>query len=450
MKHSKFIFSIFLMIVTFACTPKKMINDVPVMTNDQKIRSNQLLDGIPLWFSIPPVDDENYIYSTAQSTGASFTQQATILTLENLGRQAMAQKLQTKVQALQRSFLETVTTADKQNYDATFTNVNKQTTDQSLNNTSVARTRCLPIPQNERLSGNVNERCFIIMQMPVGQAKEAYENALSTDEELYTKFKASQHIKIFKMNFQVLVTNKLFFKIFFFVLQFLLCEKLLSQSIYFSDTDTLSFSIEENNLHGLGVDPINISSSNSSFTDTCQRAMLDFSSSHFISVHIEIFQNGGNKFYEFPELAIVDSTFEFSENQFDSKLIFGNDSVHCLVKKKKNDSNSLQYTIPELNMIGLSPIKLNNFWYAIGQAEELIHQKNKTWLMSKNNALKKLAKSLDTEIKSNQIQINGSLHSFGYFKTRVIFKNVIVVKRMVINSKYYSVIAVSENSITVL
>ena len=41
-------------------------------------------------------------------------------------------------------------------------------------------------------SGNVNERCYVLMRMPVGPAKTAYENALSRDEELYVKFKASK------------------------------------------------------------------------------------------------------------------------------------------------------------------------------------------------------------------------------------------------------------------
>lgn len=208
-KYSIFAFS--MVLVTVGCSgSKQTVADsgyAPVMTNDQLIRSNELVDGAPIWSSLPPTDDENYLYTVNQSTGSSFTQQATLLTAENLARQAMAQKIESKVQALQKSFLETVTSGDQQNYDATFSNVNKTTADQTLNNTTQVRNRCIPISAGDRPSGNVDQRCFVIMRMPVGPAKQAYENALSKDEELYTKFKASKAYNELKEEFSNVGNN---------------------------------------------------------------------------------------------------------------------------------------------------------------------------------------------------------------------------------------------------
>lgn len=204
MKHIKYsIYAFSILLVAVGCGGSGQTVDdsgyMPEMTNDQLIRSNELVDGAPIWITMPPTDDENYLYAVGQTTGSSFTQQATIMTAENQARQAMAQKLETKVQALQKNFMETVTSADRQNYDATFTNVNKQTADQALQGTTPARTRC--IPMNNEGGGNVNERCYVLMRMPVGPAKTAYENALSRDEELYVKFKASKAYQELKEEF---------------------------------------------------------------------------------------------------------------------------------------------------------------------------------------------------------------------------------------------------------
>tara|TARA_R110000868_G_scaffold294140_1_gene554690 strand:- start:21157 stop:21789 length:633 start_codon:yes stop_codon:yes gene_type:complete len=195
MKLFKYTFLAFSALLIVGCSGSKEVaqsGSIPQMNNDELIRSNEVLDGAPIWSSMPPADDENYLYTVNQATGSTFTQQATLLSAENLARQAMAAKIEAKVQALQKSFLETVTSADQQNYDATFTNVNKITTDETLNNTTSVRNRCMPIAVGDRPSGNVDQRCFVIMRMPIGPAKAAYENALSKDEELYTKFKASK------------------------------------------------------------------------------------------------------------------------------------------------------------------------------------------------------------------------------------------------------------------
>ncbi|MEQ9353704.1 MAG: hypothetical protein RJQ00_14095 [Vicingaceae bacterium] len=153
------------------------------------IAETQMVDGRPYWIEYTPLDNEEYFYTNASATGNSTREQFTIDQATNAASQTMAAKLEQRLQALQKSFQETVTSGVDQNYDATFSNVNKVTVNEAMNGTGPIKTKCYPMDQP---SGSMNITCYSLVRMPVGPAKKAFENALSRDEELYVKFKASK------------------------------------------------------------------------------------------------------------------------------------------------------------------------------------------------------------------------------------------------------------------
>lgn len=143
----------------------------------------------PAWYFNPPVDNEEYFYTTemAESTRMSTAMRSA----EANARQAMATKLEVKVTALQKSFEEEIQSGPDANYANTWSNASEQLVNSTLNGVSRDQADCVEL-NPERTGGNVNQRCYVLVRMPVGQARTALDNALSKDEELYTKFKASK------------------------------------------------------------------------------------------------------------------------------------------------------------------------------------------------------------------------------------------------------------------
>lgn len=143
----------------------------------------------PSWYFNPPEDTEEYFYAAEMSENIRMA--TAMRSAENAARQAMATKLEIKVSALQKSFEEEVQSGPNANYAATFSNASEQLTNSTMNGVTRDRAECMEL-NAQRTGGNVNQRCFVLVRMPVGQARSVLENALSKDEELYTKFKASK------------------------------------------------------------------------------------------------------------------------------------------------------------------------------------------------------------------------------------------------------------------
>lgn len=143
----------------------------------------------PDWYFNPPQDTEEYFY--AAEIGESTRLQTAMRTAENAARQAMATKLEVKVSALQKSFEEEVQSGPNANYSNTFSNASEQLVNETLSGVTRADAECVEL-NPDRTGGNVNQRCYVMVRMPVGQARTALNNALSQDEEMYTKFKASK------------------------------------------------------------------------------------------------------------------------------------------------------------------------------------------------------------------------------------------------------------------
>ncbi|WP_409028794.1 LPP20 family lipoprotein [Gracilimonas sediminicola] len=145
--------------------------------------------SMPNWIMVPPNDTEEYFYAPGQ---AESSRQGTALRMaQSNATTAMAQKLEVKVSALQKSFEEEVQSGPNANYAATFSSASEQLVNNTMNGVTRDRAECEQL-NPEVTGGNVNQRCYVLVRMPVGQARSVLENALSKDEELYTKFKASK------------------------------------------------------------------------------------------------------------------------------------------------------------------------------------------------------------------------------------------------------------------
>ena len=172
---------------------------------NEVIADRSLVDGRPYWNAYIPLDSEEYFYVSTSATGNDTRRQSVITNASNAAIQQMAQKVELKVQALQKSFEETVTSDVRQNYATTFSNVNKVTVDQTISGATKLTDRCLEVDIKGR--SNINTECYVLFRMPTEQTKMAYENALSQDEELYVKFKASKAYKELKEEFASIGTE---------------------------------------------------------------------------------------------------------------------------------------------------------------------------------------------------------------------------------------------------
>lgn len=151
----------------------------PVSTNEQ----------MPDWYLSPPNDTEEFFYAAGQ---AQSSRQGTALrSAQQNATQEMGAKLELKVSALQKSFEEEVQSGADANYASTFSNASEILVNNTMNGVSRDRADCEQLSA-EAAGGNVTNRCFVLVRLPVGQARNALDNALSKDEEMYTKFKASK------------------------------------------------------------------------------------------------------------------------------------------------------------------------------------------------------------------------------------------------------------------
>ena len=142
------------------------------------------IKNMPEFYQNPPEDSDDYLFATG--TAISSGQRVSLQKAENNARQVFAQKFGETVDALQKSFTEEVTSGNSSNFADSFSNVNKILASQELKGVSTVERVFIPANDNTQF------RSYVLMRMPVGQAKQALENALSQEEELYIKFKESK------------------------------------------------------------------------------------------------------------------------------------------------------------------------------------------------------------------------------------------------------------------
>jgi hypothetical protein len=168
-------------IVLQSCSPK-----APAALEGQ-------ITNVPEFITSPPADNSEFLYTTSSFVSSRRNmahRQAALLANTN-----MATKLEAKIEALEKLFLEEVTAGERTNYSAGFTLATQQITSQQL--TGLAEDQVVYI---ETAQGQIE--AFILMKMPVGSARAALENALSRDEEMFVRFKESQAFRELQENLE--------------------------------------------------------------------------------------------------------------------------------------------------------------------------------------------------------------------------------------------------------
>lgn len=140
-------------------------------------------DGTPVFFNIPPADDENYLYATDShiSTRRDMARRQAILKANT----NMASKLRSKVEALDQLFQEDVSDGNSDLYSAGFTLASRQITSANMRGVT-------PYQVHFNTLDDGRLECFVLVRMPVGEARQQLDNALSQDQELYIRFKESR------------------------------------------------------------------------------------------------------------------------------------------------------------------------------------------------------------------------------------------------------------------
>ncbi len=136
----------------------------------------------PQWFQNPP-EDPNYMFSTATSTSKDM--QILINKAKQEARVDLARQMETKIKAMTKQFSEEVGLGEDADFLSQTSVVSKSVTSKVLNG---SRTREVKTVKE----GGVIYRSYILMELPIGPANTALLDAVKKQQNMYTRFRASQ------------------------------------------------------------------------------------------------------------------------------------------------------------------------------------------------------------------------------------------------------------------
>ncbi len=144
---------------------------------------------IPDWY-LNPTQDDNYILGKATATSQDL--QLSIDKAKQQARLDIAENLESHIMGLIKKFEEEAGGVEEGEFLEQFTQVSKNVVDQTL------------VGSRERKQEVKEEgkgfRAFLMMELPIGQAREELLKQLYSDEnhQLYTRFRASQSFQELK------------------------------------------------------------------------------------------------------------------------------------------------------------------------------------------------------------------------------------------------------------
>ncbi|MGD1046298.1 MAG: LPP20 family lipoprotein [Bacteroidota bacterium] len=140
--------------------------------------------NVPDWFMNVP-KDPNFLYGAKTATSQDL--QLALDKAATDARAEIARQVEIKVEGLQKRFQEeTGTSADAQLLDQ-FTQANKTVVSTSLSGTQVTK-------QKQLQDGSL-WRAYVLVEYPVGAANQAFLEQMKKNEQLYTRFRATQTFK---------------------------------------------------------------------------------------------------------------------------------------------------------------------------------------------------------------------------------------------------------------
>ena len=139
---------------------------------------------VPEWYTNIP-QDPNYLFSSKSATSQDM--QVALEKATTDGRAEIGRQTEVRVQGLQKKFDEEVGVGNDAQLLQQFTQANKTVVSTSLSGTRVRS-------QKMCKDGNI-WRSYVLVEYPIGAANQALMDQLKKNEQLYTRFRASQTFK---------------------------------------------------------------------------------------------------------------------------------------------------------------------------------------------------------------------------------------------------------------
>lgn len=139
---------------------------------------------VPEWFMTPP-SDPNFLH--AVNTSTSKDMQTAVDKATQAARVELGRQVEVKINALQKRFTEETGIGDDAQLLDQFTQASKTVVSTSLSGSKEKQKKIVK-------DGN-NWRAYVLVEYPLGAAQEALREQIKKNEQLYTRFRASQSYK---------------------------------------------------------------------------------------------------------------------------------------------------------------------------------------------------------------------------------------------------------------
>jgi hypothetical protein len=139
---------------------------------------------VPEWYTNVP-QDPNYLF--AANTQTSQDMQLATDKATEAARADIARQLQVKIEGLQKRFSEETGTSNDAQLLQMFTQAEKTVVDETLTGSRV---------KNQKIVKDGNLwRSYVLVEYPIGAANEALMQQIKSNNQMYTRFRASQAFK---------------------------------------------------------------------------------------------------------------------------------------------------------------------------------------------------------------------------------------------------------------
>lgn len=139
---------------------------------------------IPSWYLTTPTAND-YIFEAASSTSRDMDLAITKASTE--ARAKVARTLEVKVNSMQKKFEEEVGQGENSEFLSQFTQATKTVVSKEMNGSQISKKKLVK-------DGN-NWRAYVLAKYPIGAAQKAFLKQISNNENLYTRYRATEAFK---------------------------------------------------------------------------------------------------------------------------------------------------------------------------------------------------------------------------------------------------------------
>ncbi len=143
--------------------------------------SEEVVEKIPEWMLKPPSDND-HLFAVASATSRDL--QMALQKARTTAQADLAQQLGTRLANLTKQFQEETGLQESSALLAQFTSATKSVTRETLIGAQVEQQKLLPEQEVYR--------AYVLMRLPIGQANQLLMAKLKANQDLYTRFRATQ------------------------------------------------------------------------------------------------------------------------------------------------------------------------------------------------------------------------------------------------------------------